>query len=233
MTVPACLGRRFAKLTVEVKTSEFWLTAYAISAFMLALNFFIATAPEQMREFSPVAAVRLTATFSAVLPAGGIVWVPLVGYVVDHLGLLKAWIVLWMCFLCFSLLSFLHAALGLDELAYVAFAVFSFARPLLYTLAASFTAQMFGMRNFGKCYGILFTLAGIMNTNVSDLKLFAELHGFVNTNVLLLLAELLVVALPMLLIWHSRPRSNRRPSEIGRRPSLLLRHCASINNPRL
>ena len=58
------------------------------SVSMICINFFIATVYPQMRLNSATAeeARRLNSQFAAFLPAGGIVFIPFIGIIIDKLG---------------------------------------------------------------------------------------------------------------------------------------------------
>eukprot|EP00404_Azadinium_spinosum_P046421 CAMPEP_0180808726 /NCGR_PEP_ID=MMETSP1038_2-20121128/63946_1 /TAXON_ID=632150 /ORGANISM="Azadinium spinosum, Strain 3D9" /LENGTH=142 /DNA_ID=CAMNT_0022849851 /DNA_START=50 /DNA_END=474 /DNA_ORIENTATION=+ len=141
---------------------------------MVCLNFFIATANQQLQEANAEMAPHLAKVFAAMLPLGGIVYIPLIGSITDHLGPTKGFVVLWACFLAAAAFFGVYLTTGVPVAAYAAFALFVLCRPLFYTLAAAFTAEVFGIATFGKVYGLLFTCAGIANFAIQPLTLLAD-----------------------------------------------------------
>merc|ERR1712187_226970 len=91
-----------------------------------------------------------------------------------------------------------------DELAYMAFFVFAFSRPLLSTLPAVFTSHMFGFATFGKVYGFLFTVAGVANYSVAALKVLAVAHGFNTANAVVVAVLFTALVLPCMLVWRDK-----------------------------
>merc|ERR1712203_604707 len=94
-------------------------------------------------------------------------------------------------------LNMAYSASGVKPLAYGVFALIAFCRPLFYTLAAAFTAEVFGMESFGKVYGLLFTLAGVANYLIQPLQMVAVVQGYDVANAILLSALFLSAALPI------------------------------------
>jgi len=193
-------------LRKQAQTAEYLLLVQNVCVGMVCLNFFIATVDLQMSRVNAKTAPALSQAFAAMLPLGGIVYVPVVGYVVDKLGSTVGLIVLWASLLSFFVLNGTYALTGAEPAAYAAFAIFSFCRPLFYTLNAAFTGETFGFATFGLLYGLLNSLAGVANCSVAPLAALAESHGFFTTNAVLLAVQFTMVALPLLVKWKDRKR---------------------------
>lgn len=208
-------------LKQQVMSSEFCLVAYAVSAHMLMLNFFIGTADAQLREYDPASEQALNKAFSLMLPAGGIVWIPLVGCVVDRCSVAGSWLVLWVASCGFMLTLFAYSVYPqMEATAYLAFTFFSFSRPLLYTITANFTGHMFGFQTFGTTYGLIFSLAGTFNSLVAVLKTFAQRSGYQAVNGVIFAMLLMAAAFPTLLFLRNKAK-RRRFAEMDRKEQHL------------
>lgn len=166
---------------------------------MLRLNFMIETVPLQMeRQFGRGAgptgralAERLTKAFSVLLPAFGIISIPINGILTDRFGLITAWsalfatmlghqLLLWSCTGVFldwgfpwldtrgmaelfdPLLESIQFQMRSEELIpLLALCLFCFSRPLLYTVIAVHMGRTYGFATFGAVYGLAFTIAGM------------------------------------------------------------------------
>ena len=96
----------------------------------------------QLTEVDSFSSLSLTMAFAVFLPAGGIVYTPVIGSMVDTIGPTRGFVVLWAAYLLFQALLAGYALTGFAAASYAAFAVFAFCRPLFYTLGASFTGEV-------------------------------------------------------------------------------------------
>jgi len=188
---------------------EYWLCVLAVSITMLSINFYIATVNEQVYLVDPDDISKLVNTFTAILPLGGIVYAPVVGMVADRLSMISSWLILWAAMLTFAGLNFAYAAEGSAALAYAAFAVFAFCRPLLYTMAAAFIGQVFGFANFGKLYGLVFTVAGAVNLCVRGLHWVALTYSYQTANMVMIVLQTSTVVFPLVLAFRRRGNEAR------------------------
>lgn len=128
---------------------------------MLRINYFVATIRTQYTEMlhSPAQAVQVNEFFDVALPLGGVIAVPFIGLVLDHtstafvLGLLVS-------------LATTIGVLGLIPEMWAAYAnicLFVVYRPFYYTAVSDYSAKVFGFATFGKVYGLLVCLAGLLN----------------------------------------------------------------------
>ncbi|CAD7950040.1 unnamed protein product [Amoebophrya sp. A25] len=192
-------------LTEQVSSVDFLLFAFAASCYMVRLNFFIESVPLQMNEFSTSweQADNRTHLFSIILPAAGIVGVPLIGFITDQCGMCASWATLWVLFLLFE--CFEEAGYELT-----AFFLISFARPLLYTMIAVFSSRRFGFASFGKLYGAVMSIAGIVNSSQYYLHLLVlqKFDGdYIPVNRCLTGVQFLTVSLPLYLLWDAWKRT--------------------------
>jgi len=209
----------------QIMSAEFWLVVHALSVCMVCVNFYIATVDEQVTSVDPDNGPRLAQAFATMLPLGGIVWIPLCGAVADRLSIPQAWSVLWACLLVFLFLNAVHSWTANVGVACSAFLVFSFCRPLLYTLAAGYVGTVFGFQNFGKIYGLLFTLAGIANGAVQAFRSLAQWRDFGTANLVLFAVQFTAIILP----WVSVLRERRKP----RCPTLLNSPATPVFTPQM
>merc|ERR1712232_545093 len=119
-------------------TTEFLLLVYTVAAGTVYINYVMGTLAEQLNEMKPDSADHLTAIFNFLLPTVDILYIPLVGFLIDKCGIEVSYCVLWLAFLLHSCLWSAFASTGSLVLAYISFAVFIFCRPLFYTLLAAF-----------------------------------------------------------------------------------------------
>jgi len=203
-------------LKAQICSMEFMLFTWTSSVNMVCINFFIATCLSQMSEVSPATALTLTGAFASILPAGGIVFIPAIGKIIDGYGPSAGYAVLWVCLVLFQLLLASYGDMQRDTLAYAAFAVFAFCRPLFYTVGASFCGGVFGFATFGKVYGLCNTVAGIANLAVAPLTALAAEQGFRRANTLLTMLQMSTIALPAYMFWK-RGRNKTQPPQLSTR----------------
>lgn len=188
----------------------FLLYTYTVAVNMVCINFFIATAYSQLSAGGGLDggnnAVKMNVVFGAVLPLGGVVFIPAIGQVIDTLGPSDGYVVLSCAYFLFAQLMAIYYFLNSASAAYVAFVVFSFCRPLFYSLNASFCGYWFGFKQFGKVFGLVNTIAGLANLLGRPLQQHASRYGFAVVNHGLLAAQLVSLALPGLLLYRRRSR---------------------------
>lgn len=159
---------------------------------------------------TPFADAKITA-FSLLLPAGGFFSIPIIGAVTDNFPLYISWFVLCFAFLTFEIL-FACGGLWEPVLSIASFVIFSFSRPMFYTMGAVHVSRTFGFRTFGRLYGLLFTLSGLFSLcqYYLDYAVQREFHGdYKPIDYLLILPQLSTFSLPIYL-YVTRPRSTRK-----------------------
>jgi MFS family permease len=128
---------------------------------MLRINYFVATVRTQYTELlgSPERAVQVNEFFDVALPLGGVISVPFIGLVLDHtsttfvLGLL----------VCIATAIGVLGVIPEMWAAYANICLFVLYRPLYYTAVSDYSAKVFGFATFGKVYGLVICLAGVLN----------------------------------------------------------------------
>lgn len=181
---------------------------------MLRINYFVATIRTQYTEMlhSPARAVQVNEFFDIALPLGGVIAVPFIGLVLDHTS---------TPFVLALLVSIATAigVLGLIPQMWAAYAnicLFVVYRPLYYTAVSDYSAKVFGFATFGKVYGLLICLAGLLN--LSQAGLDALTHGVfgndpVPVNVILLGAALAVGIALVGFVWRKSYTMHREKLE--------------------
>lgn len=166
---------------------------------MVVLNFFIATMHTQLLS-RPAAAPSLTFAFGAMLPAGGVIFIPVIGLILDNFGTDWGYVTLWWaCTFYFGFWS-LYQSSGIEVFAYLAFGFFAFCRPLFYTLGATFCGRLFGFETFGRLYGLLVTISGVMNTCLRPLTELAWKTNFEFSMHILWVFQLSTIVFPLYML---------------------------------
>ena len=145
----------------QIKTWWFVLITLFTVVQMTRINYFVATVRSQERWLlgSEGRAKTVNDFFDAALPLGGVLSIPFIGTVLDRtstpfaLGLLVFFATVIGVLGC---LPYMWAAIG----NVVLFVVY---RPFYYTAVSDYSAKVFGFQTFGKVYGLIICLAGILN----------------------------------------------------------------------
>ncbi|KAL8943192.1 MAG: hypothetical protein Q9216_001246 [Gyalolechia sp. 2 TL-2023] len=173
---------------------------------MVRINYFVATIRTQYEHLlsDHDKAVHVNNVFDVALPLGGVIAIPMIGLVLDNtstpfvLGLLVS---VATAIGILGVLPYLWAA-------YANIALFVLYRPLYYTAVSDYAAKVFGFHTFGKVYGLIICLAGLLNFVQSALDAATHMSfggDPVPVNALLLVLALVVgVVLVGFVGWKSR-----------------------------
>ncbi|KAL9030438.1 MAG: hypothetical protein Q9196_001443 [Gyalolechia fulgens] len=173
---------------------------------MVRINYFVATIRTQYEHLlsDHDKAVHVNNVFDVALPLGGVIAIPMIGLVLDNtstpfvLGLLVS---LATTIGILGVLPYLWAA-------YANIALFVLYRPLYYTAVSDYAAKVFGFHTFGKVYGLIICLAGLLNFVQSALDAATHMSfggDPVPVNALLLVLALVVgVVLVGFVGWKAR-----------------------------
>ncbi|KAL1591186.1 hypothetical protein WHR41_00126 [Cladosporium halotolerans] len=181
---------------------------------MLRINYFVATIRTQYTEMlhSPSRAVEINEFFDIALPLGGVIAVPFIGLVLDYTSTTFV----------LGLLVTIATAIGvlgvIPEMwaAYANVCLFVIYRPLYYTAVSDYSAKVFGFATFGKVYGLVVSLAGVLNFLQAGLD--ATTHKTFNNdpvpvNVVLLCAALAVGIALVGFVWRKSYTMHREKLE--------------------
>ena len=199
----------------QIKTPWFWLITLFTVVQMTRINYFVATIRPQYEHLlgSYDLAEHVNHVFDVALPLGGVLSIPFIGLVLDHtstpfaLGLL---VTIATTIGVLGVLPYLWAS-------YANIALFVLYRPLYYTAVSDYTAKVFGFHTFGKVYGLIICLAGLVNFSQSALDaLTYKVCGGdpVPVNVILLLVAFVMgLALVGFVGYQSRHMARERLEE--------------------
>ncbi|KAH8671599.1 FMP42 protein [Xylariales sp. PMI_506] len=143
---------------------------------MLRMNYFIATIRAQYRFMlgSEEGAEIINNFFDIALPVGGIVATPFIGMLLNNLSVAANLAVLTVYIVVIGVLNCLPY-LWAGYATVIAFVLF---RPLYYSAVSDYATKVFGFATFGRIYGMLTCISGLVNFSQSGLD--ALTHGPLN-----------------------------------------------------
>lgn len=145
----------------QIRTPWFVLLCLFTIIQMLRLNYFVASIRAQY-EFlfdNPQIARRINEFFDVALPAGGVISIPISGYLLDRHSTATGWTVLLIMGTAFGILG----NIGSVYTAYANVCIFVLYRSMFYTAASDYSGKVFGYDTFGKVYGLISTISGVFN----------------------------------------------------------------------
>ncbi|KAJ4181515.1 hypothetical protein FALCPG4_016657 [Fusarium falciforme] len=145
---------------------------------MLRMNYFIASIRAQYRYMlgSDSRAEQINDFFDVALPLGGVASTPFIGLLLNNLSVPSTFGVLTIFIIVIGVLnclSFLWAGYA----TVVAFVIF---RPLYYSAISDYATKVFGFATFGRIYGTITCLSGLVNFAQSGLDVLT--HGPLDGN---------------------------------------------------
>lgn len=170
---------------------------------MTRINYFVATIRTQYEYLlnDDLKAKHVNNIFDVALPVGGIFSIPFIGLILDNtstpfvLGVLVA---VATTIGILGVLPYLWAA-------YANIVLFTLYRPFYYTAVSDYSAKVFGFHTFGKVYGLIICLAGVLNFIQSALD--AATHKIfhrdpIPINIILIIVALVVGVALVGYVWH-------------------------------
>lgn len=175
----------------QIMTPWFIFIALFTVVQMTRINYFVATVRTQYEYMlhSDARAEQINHFFDVALPVGGVLSIPFIGLVLDNTSTPFT----------LALLVFVATAIGVLGVlpfmwaAYGNIILFVLYRPLYYTAVSDYAAKVFGFQTFGKVYGLIICLAGLLNFSQSGLD--AMTHKVFHRDPLPVNIILLVIAL--------------------------------------
>lgn len=151
----------------QIKSPWFILITLFTVIQMLRINYFVATIRPQEAYLlgSAKKAKMVNEFFDIALPAGGVFSIPFIGLLLDNTSTPFALLFLVVC-------ATLIGILGCLPYTWAAIAnvvLFVLYRPFYYTTVSDYSAKVFGFVTFGKVYGLIICLAGLLNFMQSPL----------------------------------------------------------------
>ncbi|KAL7419783.1 hypothetical protein Q5752_005699 [Cryptotrichosporon argae] len=143
----------------QIASSWFWTMQIMILVHMTRINWYLATVNAQLVYYTGdvVLADKLTDAFIFLLPVGGLLAIPLVGYLLDARPTRDVVGTMFTLGLAFGALTLVRST-GCQLAGIGALVVF---RPLFYTAISDYAAKVFGFTTFGTVYGLSMTLSGL------------------------------------------------------------------------
>lgn len=198
----------------QIRTPWFILITLFTVLQMTRINYFVATIRSQytylFHDYEK--AVQINNFFDVALPVGGVISVPFIGLLLDNTSTTFT----------LSLLVIIATAIGVLGVipqawaAYTGVALFVLYRPLYYTAVSDYSAKVFGFATFGKVYGLIICLAGLLNFSQSALDAATHVvfkNDPVPINVILLGLALLVGVTLVLFVWRRSHKIMREQVE--------------------
>lgn len=187
----------------QIRTPWFILITLFTVVQMTRINYFVATIRTQYTELlhSPSKAADVNAIFDIALPAGGVIAVPFIGLLLDNLSTPTT----------LSVLVTVATAIGVAGVlpymwaAYINIFLFVLYRPLYYTAVSDYSAKVFGFHTFGKVYGLIICIAGLLNFSQSGLDALTHTvfrNDPVPVNVILLSLVAVVGTALVVYVWR-------------------------------
>ncbi|KAL9599555.1 MAG: hypothetical protein Q9179_003516 [Wetmoreana sp. 5 TL-2023] len=194
----------------QIRSPWFILITFFTVIQMTRINYFVATIRTQYEHLlcSHAKAVQVNNFFDAALPLGGVASIPMIGLVLDNtstpfvLGLL---VTVATTIGVLGVLPYLWAA-------YANIILFVLYRPLYYTAVSDYAAKVFGFHTFGRVYGLIICLAGLLNFSQSGLDALTH-KAFggdpIPVNVMLLVLALAVGVALVGFVWYRSRKMER------------------------
>lgn len=154
-------------LKTQLCSPWFILIALMTMLQMTRINWFMATVRQQYTYLlgSYEQGVEINTFFDIALPLGGVLSIPLIGLILDHLSTFTVSVILVAGTTLIGILGVLPHRWA----AYANISLFVLYRPLYYTTISDYTAKVFGFDSFGTVYGMIICLAGLFSFVQSSL----------------------------------------------------------------
>lgn len=177
---------------------------------MTRINYFVATIRTQYEHLlsSHEKAVQVNNFFDAALPLGGVASIPMIGLVLDNTSTLFVLTLLVAVATTIGVLGVLPYLWA----AYANIVLFVLYRPLYYTAVSDYAAKVFGFHTFGRVYGLIICLAGLLNFSQSGLDALTHktFEGDpIPVNVILLVLALAVGVALVGFVWYKSRKMER------------------------
>ncbi|KAK2016356.1 major facilitator superfamily transporter [Colletotrichum eremochloae] len=134
---------------------------------MLKMNYFIATIKSQYRYIlgSEAEADAINRFFDVALPIGGLVSTPFIGVLLNKLSVTATFAILTALVIAIGALNYPPFGWA----GYATVALFVIFRPLYYSAISDYATKVFGFATFGRIYGTIVCVSGLVNFAQSGL----------------------------------------------------------------
>ncbi|CAJ2501104.1 Uu.00g039570.m01.CDS01 [Anthostomella pinea] len=182
---------------------------------MTRINYFVATIRVQYEAIfdSTSKAIEINNFFDLALPLGGIISIPFIGAILDHTSTVAVLVTLVTVATTIGILG----VLPYEWAAYANICLFVLYRPFYYTAVSDYCAKVFGFRTFGKVYGTIICLSGLLNFSQSglDYLLHETFHGDPVPVNMILLSLGFIVGVCLVAFVGLKSRAMRKKREAG------------------
>lgn len=160
-TKDTLVGTLFGR-SASQQVASIWflvLTAF-VCTHMARINFYILSCAAQLEFYTGDAklAETLTTLFTILLPLGGLVGVPFVGFLLDS----RPWIDTGYALMLMGLIFGICGVSSNSIVQMIGIGAFCFFRPLMYTSVSDAFARVMGFQHFGTVYGTAMSMSGIV-----------------------------------------------------------------------
>ena len=198
----------------QIKSPWFILITLFTVVQMTRINYFVATIRPQyaymLKDYA--LAEHVNNVFDIALPVGGVFSVPFIGFILDNTS--TPFVLATLVFIASTI-----GVLGLLPYVWAAYAniiIFVLYRPLYYTAVSDYAAKVFGFYTFGKVYGLIICLAGLLNFSQSGLDALTH-KAFKSDpmpiNVILLITAFVVGVALVGFVWRKSKEMEREYME--------------------
>lgn len=175
----------YRSFRTQVRSTPFVLMCFFFAIESLWCNFFIGSVTDQLR-WKELPANEIDALLSdlAMLLPGSVVFIPLVGYLLETCGYTHVTFLCAASALAFTALSWSNARVVLVA----AFALYTLFRTILFSVLFAYIGQTFGFRHFGALTGIAFCIGaavGLLQTPIAAIGDFQTI-GYIQVGCMLL-----------------------------------------------
>ncbi|KAJ6186850.1 hypothetical protein N7519_001758 [Penicillium mononematosum] len=191
---------------------------------MIRMNYFIATIRSQYEYMlgSAQKADKIGALFDVALPVGGVLFTPVIGFLLDRLSVPTMLGIIVLFTTVIGVLNSIPAVWA----GYVTVLLFVLLRPLYYSAMSDYATKVFGFATFGRVYGAIICLSGIANFSQYGLDALTH-HKFdgnpIPINIILAVAGFVVgTALVIFVFVSVRQMGGQNRVDEEERESLLL-----------
>lgn len=197
----------------QLKTPWFWFMAMFTTIQMLRINYFVASVLSQYTYLlgSYEKAVHLNRFFDIALPLGGLVSIPFIGLALDNLS---TWGVLAVLLTVSSTFGILGMVPNSFLAGYLNISLLVVYRPFYYTSVSDYAAKVFGFETFGRVYGVIICIAGVLN--VLQAQLDQTTHNVFGGNPtpinILLVSITAIIGISFLIYVDAKVKSIKRKS---------------------
>ncbi|EJS44178.1 fmp42p [Saccharomyces arboricola H-6] len=146
----------------QIKSPWFYLMLLFALVAMLRINYFIATIRTQEEYLlnDRELALKLNSIFDMLLPLGGVVSIPFIGFLLDHTNTLTTLTVLFTTSTAIGIFGLIPNSFTWNLIGIALLVVY---RPFYYTVVSDYSSKVFGFETFGTVYGLLSCICGIFN----------------------------------------------------------------------